>query len=140
MGDQFRGHRLCEFRIDNRHVRRDIEVRQRIFDARLIVGDDGERRHLGRRAGGRGNGAEFRLRAERGEVKGNAQLFKRDVRIFVERPHRLRRVDGRTAAHGDDPVGLERGHRRSALHDRFDRGIGFDVFKELNFHTRFFQV
>ena len=140
MRHQLLGHGLREFGIDDRHVGRDFEVRDGIFDALLIVGDDGERRDFRRRARRRRNGAEFRLAAQFGNAEHLAHIFKRDVGIFVLDPHRLRRVDGRAAADRDNPVRSEIDHRLRALHDRFDGRIRFDPLEQPDFHPRFFQI
>lgn len=76
-------------------------------------------RHLGGGAGSGGNGTEFGLLPQGREGKGGDQRLKGGVRILIKRPHGLGRVDGRTAAHGDDPVGLEFLHYSGAAHDRF---------------------
>ena len=134
------GHRLGEVRIDDRDVGRDLEVCNRVFDTLLVVGDDGERRDFRRRAARGGDGAELRLLSQFGDAEHLAHILKGDVGILVLDPHCLCGVDGRTAAHGDDPVGTEIEHRLRALHDRFDGGIGFDALEELYFHACLFEV
>ncbi|MPN02492.1 hypothetical protein SDC9_149708 [bioreactor metagenome] len=113
-------HRLGKFGVYYRHVGRDVEIRQRVLDALRVVGDDGEGRNLRRRSRRRGDGAELRLLAQRREIEGDAEGLKGRVGVFIEGPHRLRRVDRRTAADGDDPVGLELAHHSRAPHDRLD--------------------
>ena len=108
VGDQLLGHSLGQIRIDDRHVRRDFKIGDRVLDALGIIRDDGERRHFGRRAGG---GRRWRrsaaLRAQLRQAEDLAHILKRAIRILVFDPHGLGRVDRRAAAHGDDPVRLE---------------------------------
>ena len=134
------GHGLRKRGIHDGHVWRDVEVSQRVLDALCIVRDDGECGHLGRRAGSGRDGAEVRLGAQRREVERDAEILEGGLRIFVERPHGLRRIDRGTAADGNDPVRLELAHCRRALHDRFDGRIGLNAFKHRDFHARFLQV
>ena len=56
MGGQGLGHGFGQLRIDNSHVRGDVEVSERVFNALLIVGDDGESGYLAGGAGGGGDG------------------------------------------------------------------------------------
>ena len=140
MRDELLGHRLGKVGIDDGDVGRDLKVRNGILDALLIVGDDGKRRDFRRGTRSRRDGAELCLLAKLGNAEDLAHILERDVGIFVLDPHCLRSVDGRTAAHGDDPVGLELLHRSGAAHDGLDGRIGFDAFEELDFHARLFEV
>ena len=137
---QFLRHSFGEVGIDDRHVGRDLEIRDGVFDTVLIVGDNGERRDFGRRARGRGDRAEMRLRSQLGQPEHLAHVLKRRIRIFIFDPHGFRRVDGRASAHGNDPIGLEFLHRRRALHHGFHRRIGFDALEHFHFHARFLQI
>ena len=110
------------------------------FGASLPIVSDHDRRHFRGRAGGGGDGAELGLGPQGGEVEGNAQLLKGGVRILVERPHGLGRVNGGTAANGNDPVRLEFLHGLGALHHRFHRGVRLYAFKQGHFHARRLQV
>ena len=134
------GHRERELRIDDRDVRRDFEVGDRELDALGVVGDDREGRHLGRRAGGRGDRDELSLRAELRKPEDLAHVLERRLRILVLDPHRLRRVDRRAAAHRDDPVGLELLHDGRTLHDRLHGGVGLDAGEDLDLHAGFLEV
>ena len=140
MGGELLGHGLRQIRVHDGHVRGDVEVCQGVLDALVIVGDHGEGRHFRGRAGGGGDGAELGLGPQGGEVEGNAQLLKGGVRILVERPHGLGRVNGGTAANGNDPVRLEFLHGLGALHHRFHRGVRLYAFKQGHFHARRLQV
>ena len=140
VGRQLLRHRLREVGIDDGHVRRDVEIGQRILDALLVVGDDRERGDLRRRARGGRDGAELRLRAQRREIERRAERVERRVGIFVEGPHRLRSVNRRTAADGDDPIGLELAHRLGALHNRFHGGIRLHALEQTNLKAGFLQI
>jgi hypothetical protein len=78
--------------------------------------------------------------AQHREIERDAESLKRDLWVFIERPHGLRRVDRGAAAHGDDPIRLECAHRLRALYDGLDGRIGLNAFKHRNFHARFLQV
>ena len=140
VGNQLPGHGFSEIWIDDGHVGRDLKVGNRALDAFGIVRDDRESRHLGGRAGRGGNGAEARLLAQLRQTEYLAHIFKRRLRIFVLDPHGLGRVDGRAAAHGNDPIRLEADHGLRAAHDGLDRRIRLNAFKQLDFHSRFAQV
>ena len=133
-------HGLGERGIDDRHVGSDIEVRKRIFDALLIIRNDGESRDFGRRSGSGRNGAELGFGAQRGERERLDYLLEGSFGIFIEHPHCLRRVDRRTATHGDYPIRLEFAHYRRALHHRFHGRIGLDVFDEFDVHAGFVEI
>ena len=137
---QFFGHGLREVRVDNRHIRRDVEVCERILHTLCIIRDNGERSHLRRRTGGGRNRAETRLGAQRREIEWDAELFKRGVRILIERPHGFRRINRGAAANGDDPVRLELTHCRRAFHNGLDGRIRLNAFKGHNFHACLLQV
>ena len=66
-----------------------------------------------------------------------AHIFKRRLGIFVLDPHGLGRIDGRAAAHGNDPIRLEADHGLRAAHDGLDGRIRLNAFKQLDFHSRF---
>ena len=140
VGDQLLGHSLGQIRIDDRHVRRDFKIGNRVLDALGIIRDDGERRHFGRRARGGRDGAEVSLAAQLRQTEDLAHILKRAIRILVFDPHGLGRVDRRAAAHGDNPVRLELGHRGRALHDGFHGRVRLDAFIKLDFHACFLQI
>ncbi len=96
------GHGVGELGVDDGDVGRDVEVGQRVLDALLVVGDDGERGDLGRGTGGRGDGAEVGLAAELREGEGYDGLLEGLLGILVEQPHGLGGVDGRAAADADE--------------------------------------
>ena len=138
--NQLLGHGLRQLRIDDGHVRRDFKIGNRVFDALGIIGDDGERRHLGRRAGGGGNGAEMCFAAQLRQAEDLAHVLKRALRVFVFDPHGLRRVDRGAAAHGDNPIRLEPGHRGRALHHGLHGRVRLDALVKLDLHARFLQI
>ncbi len=140
VGRQLWRHRLRERRVDDRHIRRDVEVGQRIFDAFVVVGNDCERRHFRRRARRGWNRDEFRLRTQCRERERRDQILEFRFRVFIERPHRLGRVDWGTAAHRDDYVRFKFLHDRRATHYRFHGRIGLDAFDQNRFHAGFLQI
>ena len=140
MSDELLRHSLGELGVDNRDIRRDLEVGDRVLDALRIVGYDRESRYLGRRAGRRGDSAEMSLPAELRDSEDLAHILEGDFRILVLDPHSLSRVDRRTSADSDYPVRLELHHRVRAAHDRLDRRVRLNALEELNFHSGFLQV
>ena len=137
---QLRGHFLGQLRVHNGNVRRDVEVGQRILDALVIIGDHRESRHLGGSAGGRGNGAEARFLAQRGEAERHAQLLKCHFGVLIERPHGFCSVNGAAAAHGHNPIRLEFAHGLGALHHGGNGRIRLNVLEQFHFHASLFQV
>ena len=140
MGRQLRGHLLGQVRVHNGDIRCDVEVRQRILDTLRIVGNNSESGDLGGSAGRGRNGAELRLRAQRREAERGDQVLKGDLGIFIKRPHGLRSIDGRTTAHGNDPVRLKLTHGRRTAHHSLNRGVRLHVFKQAHFHAGLLQV
>ena len=140
VGNQLFGHGLSKIRVNDGHVRGDLEVCDGVLDALLVVGDDGEGGHLGGSAGGGGNGAEVCLAAQRRDAEHLAHLLKGDLGILVLDPHGLGCIDGRAAAHSDDPVGLKLQHGFGTAHDGLHGRIGFDALEQLHLHAGFLQV
>ena len=140
VGSELGGHGLRQIRVHDGHIRGDVEVRQGILDALLIIGNNRERGDLGSGAGGGGNRAEPGLLAQRGEGEGGDEVLERGLRILIEDPHGLGCVDGAAAADGDDPVGLEFAHGLSALHHGLHRGIGLHALKQLHRHAGGLQI
>ncbi len=105
----------------------------------LLVGDDGEAGDLGAGAGGGGDGDQFGLLAQFRELERTladvqealAQAVEAGVRMLVEQPHALGRVDGRAAADGDDDVRLEGVHGLDAAHDALNGRIALHVGVDL---------
>ena len=133
-------HRLCQLGVNNRDIRRDVVVSERVLDALVIVGDDRECGNFGSRAGGRRNCAEMRLRAELREAEGRNNCLKAGLGVLIEDPHSLCSIDRRTAAHCHDPVGLELAHCLCAAHHGLNRRIGLNALKQLNFHAAVLQI
>ena len=140
VGHQLLGHGVGQLGVDDGDIGGDLKVSDRILDALLIIGNDGEGSHLGSSAGGGGDGAEVCLAAQRRDAKDLAHILKGDVRILVLDPHGLGGVDGGTAADGNDPVRLEFLHCSRALHDGLNGRVRLDTLEQLHFHAGFFQV
>ena len=140
VGNQLFGHGLSQIGVNDGHVRGDLEVRDGVLDALLVVGNDGESGHLGGSARGGGNSTEVCLAAQRRDAEHLAHLLKGDLGVLVLDPHGLGCIDGRAAAHGDDPVGLKLQHGLGTAHDGLHGRIGFDALEQLHFHAGFLQV
>ena len=134
------GHGVGELGVHDGDVRRDLEVGDRELDALGVVRDDREGRDLGGGAGGGGDGAEVGLGAQLGQAKDLAHVLEGGLGVLVLDPHGLGRVDGRAAADGDDPVGLELGHDRGAVHDGLDGRVGLDALDELDLEASLLEV
>ena len=137
---QLGGHGVGELGVDDGDIRGDVEVGQRVLDALGVVGNDGERGDLGSGAGGRGDGAEMSLLTQLREAERLDDVIEGLLGILVEDPHGLSGIDGRAAADGDNPVGLELAHGLGALHDRLDGRIGLDALEQLDLETAFLKV
>ena len=137
MGRQLLGHGFCQSRVNNRHIRRDVEVSQRVLYALVVVSDNGEGRHFRSRTGGRRNRAEFCLRTQSREAERCNQALKGCVRILIEYPHSLCGINGGTASDGDNPVGAKLSHGLGAFHNRVDRRIRLNAFKQFHVHAGF---
>ena len=133
-------HGVGELGVDDGDIRGDVEVGQRVLDALGVVSDDGERGDLGSGTGGRGDGAEVSLLTELGEGERDDGLLEGLLGILVEQPHSLSGIDGRAAANGDNPVGLELAHGLGALHDRLDGRVGLDALEQLDLETGLLKV
>ena len=140
VGAQLGGHGVGELGVNDGDSRGDVEICQRVLDALLVVGDDGECGDLGSGAGRRGDGAELGLGAELREGEGHDGLLEGLLGILVEQPHGLSGVDGRAAADADDPIGLEGLHGLGALHDRLDGRVGLDALEDLDLETGLLEV
>ena len=137
---QLGGHGVGELGVDDGDIRGDVEVGQRVLDALGVVRDDGERGDLGSGTGGRGDSAEVSLLTQLGEAERLDDVVEGLLGILVEDPHGLSGIDGRAAADGDNPVGLELAHGLGALHDRLDGRIGLDALEQLDLETAFLKV
>ena len=137
VGNQFFGHGLCQIRINDCHIRGDLEIGDGVLDTLCVICDDRESSYFCCSAGGRRNRTEVCLLPELRDAEYLTHFLKGDIRVLIFDPHSLCRIDGGTAAHCDDPVRLELLHGCCALHNGFNGGIRLDAFKELNFHTGF---
>ena len=80
------------------------------------------------------------LFAELRQTEYLAHILEGDIGILILDPHCLGCIDRRTAAHCDDPVGLEFKHLLCAVHNGLDGRVGFDTFDKSDFHSGFFQI
>ena len=138
IGNLFHRKSHHEIRIYDRNVRSNIKVSQRIFHSGLIVCDNRECRYLCSCTGCGRNRRESCFLSQFREAKRSDQVFKCSLRVLIERPHRLRRIDRGTAAHGYDPVRLKLAHRFRASHNGLHRRIRFYALKNFNFHSTVF--
>ena len=121
--------------VNDCHVGQQRVVCERPLDARLGVRDDGERRALGAGARGGRDGHEVGLRAhlrvgvdplaDVHEIHGH--VLEVGLGVLVEDPHDLAGVHGRTAAEGDDHVGLKAREDLRTLARALQRGVRGDV-------------
>ena len=124
-----------EIGVDDRHIGHEFVVSKRILGARLLVGDDRERRHFRTGTCRRGNSDEQRLVAHVREGidtladihKAHRHILEIYFGVLIHDPHDLCSIHGRTAADRDDDVGLEVAHLLDALVCAGKRGIGRDV-------------
>ena len=137
---QLGGHGVGELGVNDGDIRGDVEVGQRVLDALGVVGDDGEGSDLGSGTGGGGNGAEVSLLTQLGEAERLDDVIEGLLGILIEDPHGLSGIDGRAAADGDNPVGLELAHGLGALHDRLDGRIGLDALEQFDLEAALFEV
>ena len=120
--------------VDDGHVGQELVVSDRPLGAGVGVGDDRERRDLGTRAGGGGDGHEEGLLAhlrERvdaladvHEVHGH--VLELGLGVLVHHPHDLAGVHRGAAADGDDAVGLEGLDLLEAALAVLELGVGRD--------------
>ena len=133
-------HRLGKVRVNDGDIRGNLEVGDRVLDALLIIGDDGERGHFRCGAGSRGNGAEVCLLAKLRQAEDLAHILKRNVRVFIFDPHSFCGIDRRAAAHRDDPIRLELDHLLRTLHNGLNRRVRLNAFNQLDLHAGFLQI
>ena len=133
-----------EVGVDDGHVGHQLIVGQRVLDAGVLIGDDGEGGHLTAGTGRGGNGDEIGLFAHLREGVGaladiheaHGHIHKVDLGVFIHHPHDLTGVHGRAAAQRNDAVGLEGRHLRGALLGAGQRRVGLNVIERgvLNAH------
>ena len=131
---------MSKLRVNDCDIGSYFEVSDRIFNAFLVVGNDGESGNFGCSAGSRGDCAEVRLATELRDAEYLAHISEGQLRIFIFDPHSLCSINRGTAADCNDPVGLELFHCFRAAHYGFNGRIGFDTFKELHFHACFVEI
>ena len=69
VGGQLLRHGLSQGRVNDCHIRRDVEICKRIFDSLAVISDDGKCGYFRGSAGGGRNRTEFCLGAQGWEVK-----------------------------------------------------------------------
>ena len=74
--NEFLRHGLCEFRINNGNIRSDLKVSDWVFNALIIIGDDGESGDFGCSTGSRGDCAEMRFGSQFWKAK---DVYKRQI-------------------------------------------------------------
>ena len=129
-----------EIRVEDRNIRGDLKVSQRILDALCVIGDNGESGYLGCSSGSRRNCTEVSFRSQLREVERNDKIFKGRIRVLIECPHCLCGIDWRTTADGNDPVRLEFGHCLCAFHNGLNGRVWLNALEKLNFHAGFLQI
>ena len=127
-----------QIRVHNGDIRRDFKVSQRIFNSLGVIGDNGESSYLCGSTGCCGDCTEESFCTELREVEGNNQFLKGGIRMLVECPHGLGRINRGAASDCDDPVRSEFLHGCCAFHNGFNGRIRFHTLKETYFHACFF--
>lgn len=84
MRTQLSRHRIGKFVIDDSNVGGDVEVRERILDTVLVVGDNRKRCYLRSRTRRGGNRAEVRLLTQLGKAERLNDIVERRIRILVD--------------------------------------------------------
>ena len=133
-------HCLRQGRINDCHIRSNVEVCQRIFDTLLVISDNCKCGNFRCRSGCRRNRTEMSFLTQFREGKRSDQIFKGYIRIFIKCPHGFGCIDRRASAHGNNPVGFEFLHHFGTAHNCFYRRISFHTFEKLNFHAGFLQI
>ena len=121
--------------VNDRHVREQLVIRERILNARSLVGDNGEGSYLGACSGGCGDRDEVSLLAHLRErvdplsdiLEAHRHIEEVSLGVLVKYPHDLAGVHSGAAAEGDDNVGLELLHLLRALHRACERRVGSNV-------------
>ena len=133
-------HCLCKVGINDGNIRSDLEVCDRVLDAVVVVGDDGERGNLGSSTGSGRNSAEVCFLSQLRDTEYLAHILKGTFRILVLDPHCLSSVDRRAAAHCYDPVWLEVEHLCCAVHNGGYRRIRLNAVDDHYFKASFLQI
>ena len=133
--------------INNRHIRGQGIVSQRVLLPGGVIGNNGERRHF--RAGTRrgGDRHHFGFNPHFRELvdtftdihKAQRQLFEVGFRMFVHDPHDFRRVHRGAAAQGDNHVRFESVRQLSAFTDDGQSRVSFHFKENFCFNASRFQ-
>ena len=91
--NQLLRHGSSQFRINDCHIRSNLEISDRILDAILIIGNDRKCGYLCSSSGSRRNCTEVSLGAQLRKTENLTHIFKGAVRILVLDPHSLGSVD-----------------------------------------------
>ena len=129
--------------IDNRHIGQQLVIGKRIFNARLFVGNYGERRNLRTRTRRSGNCDKVSLFSHLGESVNSLSYIHETHRhivevyfgVFVHNPHNLRRIHCTAAAERDNDVGLERRHLFCAFDSARKRRVGSYIEENIVVNT-----
>ena len=121
-----------KIRIYNCNVRCNIKIGKWVFYSGLIVGNNGECCWR--------NCSKFCFCSQFREVERNTEIFKCNIRIFIECPHCFCSINRWSATHSYDPVRLELLHNCCTFHNGLNRWIWLNTFKKLYFHSCFFQI
>ena len=133
-------HCFCKCRVNNRNIRRDIEISKRILNTIFIVCNNAKSSNLCCCAWSRWNSTEFSLCTKCWETKWCNQILKACVWIFIKYPHSFCCVNRRTAAHCNNPIRLKFCHSLCTTHNCINTWVWLNIFKKLNLHTCFFKV
>ena len=129
--------------VDDRHVRQQLVVRQRILGAGCLISDYRKRRYLRASTRRGGNGDKVRLAAHFRELVGalanveeaHCHVGKVCLRMLIQHPHDLRSIHSRTAAQRNDDIRFELPHQCCASLCAGQGGIRLDIREDLECHT-----
>nr|WP_241967328.1 hypothetical protein [Salmonella enterica] len=133
--------------VDNRHIRGQGIVSQRIFLTGCIVGHNRKRCDFRTGTGSGGDGDHFRFHAHFRELvdtftdvhKAQRQFFEVSFRMFVHDPHDFRGVHRGTTAQRDDYVRFEGVRQLSAFAHNAQSRVGFNFEEDFGFNASRFQ-
>ena len=146
-GSKSLGRAHVEIGINNRHIREQLIVCERIFYACLFIGDYRERRNLTACTRRCRDSNKIRLFAHFRESvntlsdihEAHCHIHEVDFGVFVHNPHNLACVHSGAAAQSDDAVGFESSHLRGAFLSAFKRRIGRYVEERGVLNTHFVE-
>ena len=125
--------------IQNCNIRGNFKISQRIFNISLIISDNGKGCNLCCCAARGRNSYENCFIAQRGNRERVLDILKGFLRMLIEDPHRLSRINRRAAADSHNYIRLEGAHGFCTTKNSFNRRIRLNTFKKLRLHANVMQ-